>query len=83
MAFNGRRQLSEFENTIKILRTGRLNQPGGKLCMQMTLESENLEKGLIVENRKISVIIYNCKKARVNKNVVKGLKIENRKKKAF
>jgi hypothetical protein len=38
-----------------------------------------LEKGLIVENRKISVIIYNCKKARANKNVEKGLKVGNRK----
>jgi hypothetical protein len=45
MAFNGRRQLSEFENTIKILRTGRLNQPGVKLCMQMTLEVKIWKKG--------------------------------------
>ncbi len=34
----------------------------------------------MVENRKISVIIYNCKKATANKNVVKGLKVGNRKK---
>ncbi len=41
-----------IENTIKILRTGRLNQPGGKLCMQMTLESENLEEKTVVKGLK-------------------------------
>jgi hypothetical protein len=46
-----------IENTIKILRTGRPNQPGVKLCMQMTLESENLEKWLKEENRKNLVIM--------------------------